>query len=284
MSNKNIKFAFFGTPDIATQTLEIIKTAGFMPAVIITAPDRPSGRKMLLTPPPVKTWALENNVPILQPEKLDEDFALKLSTFNFQLSIVVAYGKLFPENLIDLPSHGTLNIHYSLLPKYRGASPVQSAILNGEEETGVSIQKMVKEMDAGALLSMHEVDILPDEKTPELLDRLVKVGTHALIDVLPNYIEGKIKLIEQDHSQATYCKKIKKEDGLIDLNGNAKENYNKYRAFYDWPSVYFFVEKNDKKIRLIIKDASLENGEFKINKVLPEGKKEMPYADFLRGL
>src|SRR3989344_3479135 len=132
----NLNFVFWGTPDVASETLEILKQAGFLPALIITSLDKPQGRKMFVTPPPVKVWAQENNIPYIQPEKLDKEFTFKLSTFNFQLAVVVAYGKIMPEKIINLPAFGSINVHYSLLPKYRGASPVETAILNGERETG----------------------------------------------------------------------------------------------------------------------------------------------------
>ncbi len=278
MENKKIKFAFFGTPDIAAQTLEILKQNGFEPSLIVTSPDRPQGRKMLITPPPVKVWAEANNIPILQPEKIDENFKKQLEDSLprgefYSLYVVVAYGKIFPEWLIDMPKKGTLNIHYSLLPKYRGASPVQSAILNGDTETGVTIQKMVSELDAGPIVAVEKIEIEIDEKTPELLNRLAILGAELLSKTLPEFIEDKIELTNQNHSEATFCKKIKKEDGLIDLKDDAIKNYNKFRAFYEWPRTYFF--KNGK--RFIITQATRENSLLKIEKVLPEGKKEVDY-------
>src|SRR3989344_2265054 len=138
----NTNFVFFGTPEVASETLEILKKSGFLPTLIITSPDKPKGRKMAVSPTPVKTWAIENSIPFLQPDKLDEDFANKLSAISYQLSVVVAYGKIIPESILNMPKLGSINIHYSLLPKYRGASPVESAILNGETETGVTIQQI----------------------------------------------------------------------------------------------------------------------------------------------
>src|SRR3990172_7433946 len=208
MPKNNIKFAFFGTPEIAVKTLDILKQNGLIPSVIVTAKNMPKGRKMIVPPPPVKVWAEKNNIPVLQPEKLDENFKRQLENSlprgeHCELYVVVAYGKIFPEWLINIPGHGTLNIHYSLLPKYRGASPVQSAILNGEEETGVTIQKMVKELDAGPIISQEKTAIGRDEKTPELLMRLTMIGGELLSKILPDYAEGKIKPAEQDHLSAT---------------------------------------------------------------------------------
>ena len=285
MQNKNIKFVFFGTPDVASETLEILKVNGYIPSLIITSQDKPQGRKMLLTSPPVKTWAIENNIQYLQPEKLDEEFYNKLSAKSYQLFIVVAYGKILPEKLLNLPKLGSINIHYSLLPKYRGASPVESAILNGDTETGITIQKMEFKMDSGPIITKELIEILQDEKAPDLRKKLIKIGGKLLIKILPNIIENKIKLIPQNEEDATYCKKIKKEDGLIDLNDDAKINYNKFRAYAHWPRTFFF--KNGK--RIIITKAHLEDNsldpargkKFVIDKIIPEGKKEIDYKNFI---
>lgn len=275
MNKNNLNFIFWGTPDVASKTLEILKENGYTPSLIVTAPDKPQGRKMLVTPPPVKIWAEENNISCLQPEKLDEEFSNKLKDGNHELSIVVAYGKIMPEEIIKMPKLGSINIHYSLLPKYRGASPVESAILNGETETGVTIQKMQFKMDSGPIIAKEQVSISPEEKAPELRERLIKIGGELLVKILPNLIEGKIKETPQNETEATFCKKIKKEDGLIGLNDNAVKNYNKFRAYAAWPRTFFF--QNEK--RIIITDAVLENNEFKIKKVLPEGRKEIPFTD-----
>ena len=273
--SKKINFAFFGTPDVASETLGILKQNGYIPSLIITSPDKPQGRKMLITPPPVKIWAEENKIPFIQPEKIDENFLNNLKEKKTDLFIIVAYGKILSEEIINLPKFGSINIHYSLLPKYRGASPVESAILNGENKTGVSIQKMQFKMDSGPIIAQEKVEVFPDEKAPELRERLIKIGSKLLIKTLPDYMENKIKPIAQNENEATYCKKIKKEDGLIDLNDNPIKNYNKFRAYATWPRTFFF--KNDK--RIIIIDAKLENGGFKIVKIIPEGGKEIDYKN-----
>jgi len=265
-----MKFAFFGTPEVAEKTLEILKQNNLLPSLVITAPDKPKGRKLIITPPPVKVWAEKNNIPVLQPEKLKE---LEDKLKDYDLFIVVAYGKIFPEWLINLPKYGTLNIHYSLLPKYRGAAPVQAAILNGETETGVTIQKMVYELDAGPIVAEEKVKIEPNEKTPELLEKLAKIGGNLLVKILPDYLAGKIKPKEQV-GEPSFCPKIKKEDGLINLNDNPIKNYNKFRAFYEWPRTYFFKDGK----RIIITDAELKDGKFVIKKIIPEGGKEIDYS------
>ncbi len=273
MDKNKLNFAFFGTPDVARETLEILKQSGFLPSLIVTSPDARVGRKMIMTPPPAKVWATQNNIPCIQPEKFNEEFTLKLSTFNFQLFIVVAYGKIIPKNILELPKLGSINIHYSLLPKYRGASPVESAILNGDTVTGISIQQMEHKMDAGPILTEEKVNIMSDETTPELRTRLIKIGGELLVKTLPKLIASEIKPMSQDESRATHCAKIKKEDGLIDLNDDAIKNYNKFRAYAHWPRIFFFKDSK----RIIITKAKLENGNFIIKKVIPEGGKEVDF-------
>lgn len=295
-------FIFFGTPNVASLTLEILKQNDFLPDLIITAPDRPAGRKMLITPPPVKVWAIENNIPYIQPEKItleqihtaletlgsrDGDEQRKSSTEDFcglessvNLFIVVAYGKILSEELIKLPSLGSINIHYSLLPKYRGASPVESAILNGEKETGISIQQMEYKMDSGPIIAEEKINIEKDENTIDLKERLINIGGKLLVQNLPNIFNQNIKLTPQDETGATFCKKIKKEDGLIDISDyeswskeKHKETYNKYRAYISWPRTFFFQDGK----RNIISLAIFENEKFIIKKIIPEGKKEQDF-------
>lgn len=263
-----LNFVFFGTPDVASETLEILKQAGFLPSLIITATDKPQGRKMILTPPPVKVWAIKNNIKYIQPEKITvEDLP------EAQLYVVVAYGKILPEEIINKPKLGSINIHYSLLPKYRGASPVEAAILNDEKETGITIQKMVYKMDAGNIIAQEKLDILPAETAPELKTRLIKIGGELLVKTLPQIISGNIKETKQEESLATFCKKIKKEDGEINLNDKGEVNYNKFRAYAKWPRTFFFKEGK----RIIITQARLDSDKFVIEKIIPEGGKEINY-------
>jgi methionyl-tRNA formyltransferase len=294
---EKLNFAFFGTPDVALETLEILKQSGYMPSLVITSPDKPQGRKMIVTPPPVKVWAQENNIPYIQPEKLSEEelenfFATSSQAdeprkaifqqenmreskkvFQFDLFIVVAYGKIIPEDILYIPKLGSINIHYSLLPKYRGASPVESAILNGETDTGVSIQKMVFKMDAGPVIAENKVEILSAETAPELRQRLIKVGADLLVKTLPKIASGEIEEKVQDESKVSLSKKIKKEDGLIDLSDDPVKNYNKFRAYAHWPRTFFFKDGK----RIIITKARLEDNKFVIEKIIPEGGKETDY-------
>ena len=278
--NKNINIAFWGTPDLTIEYLDALNQAGLKPVVIVTNPDRPKGRGHELASPAPKLWSQNHNVPVLQPEKLDDDFYAQLSEFNLDISIVVAYGKIIPQRFIDIPKHGMLNVHYSMLPYLRGASPVESAILAGDTQTGISIQKMAFKLDTGPIIAEEMMDIHRDETAPQLRMRLTMQAKDLLIEWLPEYIEGNLVPKPQDESKATHCGKFKKEDGEIDPNGDPIQNYQKYRAYYEWPRTYFFVEKK----RVIITSATFENNTFVIQKVLPEGKKEIAYCDFLRNL
>ncbi len=285
ISKEKLNFVFWGTPDVASETLEILKENGYLPSLIITSPDKPQGRKMLITPPPVKVWAMKNKIPYLQPEDLTfpcpwvrgESPDPGTGEQNIpELFLVVAYGKIIPEDIINLPKFGSINIHYSLLPKYRGASPVESVILNGDKETGISIQKMEYKMDTGPIIAQEKVEMGPDEKAPELRKRLIKIGGELLVKTLPNFIDGKIKLISQNENEATYCKKIKKEDGLVNLETESPSVlYNKFRAYAAWPRTFFFKDGK----RIIITDAVLENNQFVIKKIIPEGGKEINYRN-----
>lgn len=282
----NPKIVFFGSSRFSVLCLDELKTLNLKPDLIITTPDMPIGRGLKLTATPVKLWAEQNNIECLSPDKLDSVFALKLSTFNFQLFLVASYGKIIPKNFLNLPKYGTINIHPSLLPKYRGPSPLQEQILNDEKNIGVSIMLMDEKIDHGPIISQREVKIIDwPVKFEDLEKILAKEGAKLLMETLNPLLDGKLKPTEQNHSEATFTKKIKKENGLLDIeNGNQYKNFLKIQAFTVWPKTYFFVKKGPNKIRVIIKDAEFNNGILTIKKVLPEGKKEIPYQDFLRGL
>lgn len=278
MKNKNLKFAFWGTPEVASKTLQILKDSGYLPIVIITSPDRPAGRGLHMTPSPVSLWAENNNITCLKPERLDDKFIKEFDKFNIDFSVIVAYGKILKEEIINKPELGTINIHYSLLPKYRGASPLETCLLKGDKITGISIQQMQFKLDSGPILIKKEIKINIDDTKEEVREKLIKLGAETLVEILPDFINQKINLEIQNEEQASFCKKIKKEEGLLDLNDNPLKNYNKYRAFSGWPGTYFF--KNNKRIK--IKKAKYENNSFVIERVVPAGKKEINYTDFLR--
>lgn len=276
MSHK--RFAFFGTPYVARDTLAYLVEHGYAPEVVVSSPDAPRGRGLVLTSSETKAWALEHEFPVLTPDKLDADAIDALRAYGCAYAIVVAYGKILPQALIDLFPEGVLNIHYSLLPKYRGASPVEGALLAGDAETGVAIQRMVYELDAGDVLASATAVIGPEETARELRPRLVSLGAALLTDTLPAFEKGTVKAIPQDHAQATYTKKIRKEAGELSLSGDARANWNAYRAYAESPGTYFFLEKDGKRIRVKIRTATFEDGAFVPLLVVPEGKGETAYS------
>lgn len=273
------KFAYFGTPKVASDTLLMLIKSGFVPSLVVTSPDAQRGRGLVRTPTPTKEAATAHDIPILAPEKLDEDALDAIRALGCEYAIVVAYGKIFPEELIGIFPLGVLNVHYSLLPKYRGATPLEAALLAGESETGVTVQKMVKELDAGDIIAQEKTEIGRTETARELRPRLIEMGAHLLAETLPPYLAGDITPQAQDASRATRAHRLKKEDGLLDLDAPASENWNKYRAYADSIGTYFF--ENGKRIKITA--ASLSNGKFTLERVIPEGKREMSYADFARG-
>jgi|SRR3989344_4141233 len=294
---KELKLVFFGGSDLSVYVLDELKLHGILPTLIITTPDKPKGRKLVLTPTPVKVWAQNHNIEVIDPVSLKKDNAdliSKLQALNSQLFLVASYGKLIPREIFEIPQHKTLNIHPSLLPKYRGASPIISQILNAigpeqsegkDEEVGVSVMVISEGMDEGPVViqKITSLDYIPNRKELEKL--LAIEGARLFVHILPEWLEGAIDPIMQNEELATFCSKIKKEDGLLDidlndLGKNARQNLLKIKAFEGWPTAYFFL--NNK--RIIITDAKLEEENLKILKVLPEGKKEMSFEDFLRGL
>lgn len=280
-------FAFFGTPDIAVTVLEKLKEKDLIPALIVTAPDRRQGRGMTLTPSPVKVWAMEEGIDVITPEDFDTDPSLDiLLNSSWDLFVVVAYGAILPKNIIDIPEHGTLNVHPSLLPKLRGASPIRSAIREDMRETGVSIMKMDEKMDHGPLLAQARIEIEEDDwpiRGRILDDILAHAGGELLAETIPGWLQGTLTLEEQKHEDATFTKKITKDMGEVDLSNDPYTNLLKIRAYDGWPGTYFFHEKNGTNIRVKIEDAELaSDGSLHVLRVTPEGKKEMSYEDFIR--
>jgi len=273
----DISFAFFGTPEVASKTLAILKEHGYLPRVIITSPDRKRGRGLIETASPVSDFAHANNIPCLKPERIDEEFMQQFKAYACDIAIVVAYGVILPQSLIDTPPKGTYNIHYSLLPQYRGASPLEQALLHGDEKTGISIQRMVFRLDSGPLISQVPTQIDEHDTKESLRERLIILGGETLVSLMPEIRDGTYTETPQDESQATICKKIKKEDGEINPDNHSRETWNKYRAFSGWPGIFFF--KNGKRIK--ITKASFTNNSFTIERVIPEGKKEIEYTQFL---
>ena len=286
----DLKIAFFGTSLFSVGVLDELVAQDIVPILIITTPDRPQGRKLIMTPPPVKVWAEKNNIDVLQPDPLDDDFTTEMKNTDWDLFIVASYGKILPKQLLDIPQQGTLNVHPSLLPKLRGASPIQTAILEDKkEDVGVSIILLDEQVDHGPIVAQASVELEEWPLKKVVLEQLLShEGGKLLAETIPLLVSGKITPEEQKHDEATFTKQIKKEDGLIDLNGDAYTNYLKIRAFEGWPGTYFFAEKKEnsasQRIRVKIVDADFKNGKLTITRVIPEGKKEMSFEDFLRGL
>lgn len=280
MQKNNIKFAYFGTSYFSVIVLEELKSKGFVPSLIITAEDKPKGRKLILSPSEVKVWAKKEGVDFIQPKSLkNEDVQIELEKYKLQVFVVASYGKIIPQNILDIPTHKTLNIHPSLLPKLRGASPIQSAIL-GETETGVTIMRLDAEMDHGPIIAQQKVTIIDwPPYSNDLEEILARTGANLLSETLPLWIEGKIEEKEQNHNIATYCQKISKTDAELDLNDSPELNLRKIRAYHTWPGAYFI----DNNKRIIVKRAHIENGELVMDRVVPEGKKEMGYKDYING-
>ena len=274
-------FAFFGTPYVARDTLAYLASQGYIPEVVVSSPDARRGRGLTLTPSETKAWALECDLKILTPETIDADFIEQIKAYGCAYAIVVAYGKILPQALIDAFPQGILNIHYSLLPKYRGASPVEGALLNGETETGVTVQQMVYALDAGDILASETTNILPEETTRELRPRLVSLGARLLAEMLPAFEAGTLTPVPQDHVHATMTRKIRKDQGELSLQGNATENWNRYRAYAESPGTYTFLEKDGNRIRVKIRTAAYENGAFVPVRVVPEGKNETAYSSLV---
>lgn len=279
--------AFFGTPQIAVWVLEELEKAGVIPNLVVTNPNAPQGRKMLMTPTPVSLWAEAHGIETLKPASLRDGAVVEqLRASGCELFIVAAYGKMIPDSILEIPKFKTLNVHPSLLPKLRGASPIRSAILADMNPTGVSIMELTHGMDEGPLLAQKEFSIAR-EKWPlrgaELDELLFREGGALLASLLPDWVVGAITPTPQV-GEPTYCTKITKDMGEIDFTADPYQNLLKIRAFDGWPGTYFFIEKNGVRVRVKIVDAELApDGSLKILRVIPEGKKEIAYEDFLRG-
>lgn len=290
-----------GTPEFAVPSLQaLIDNVHFSVAAVVTQPDRPAGRSGELKASPVKQLALEHGLPILQPGEVKNNPELikAIQSITPDVIVVVAYGKILPQELLDIPAHGIVNIHASLLPKHRGASPIAAAIFNGDESTGVTLMKMDLKMDTGPIIAKSElVPIEPTDTNESLGQKLARVGADLLIDTLPHYLEDNITPTPQDDSRATYVKLIKKEDGQIDWDDDEELVERQVRAFYPWPSAYThwngrllkileaeFVEtaQNPKGMAANIK-GQLFIGRLKVKRLQLAGKQITSGEEFLKG-
>jgi len=241
-----MKIVFMGTAELSCASLEkLAHDKNFQIAAVVTQPDKPKGRELKLQFSPVKILAQKLNLPVLQPTTArNEKFISELCVLKPDLIVVVAYGQILPQSILDLPEFGCVNVHTSLLPKYRGASPIQSAILNGEIETGVTIMKMDAGLDTGEIISQTRTPVLPEDNSQTLHDRLAQLGAELLVETIPDYIAGKIQPKPQPAEGVSYAAKIKKEDGKIDWSEPAEKILNRLRAFTPWPGVFTILPES----------------------------------------
>ncbi|MDQ5952385.1 MAG: Methionyl-tRNA formyltransferase [Patescibacteria group bacterium] len=293
-----MKIAFFGTPAFAAEFLKgLINEPNFEVVAVVSQPDEPVGRKKILTAPPTKMVATAQGIPVFQPTKLkDESFQAALQATGAEIGVVVAYGRILPEAVLSMFPLGCINVHPSLLPKYRGPSPIIAAIANGDQETAVTIMKLVSEMDAGPILAQSTFELAADETQTSLTGKVVEIGVPLLIETLKGFASGTITATEQDHSKATFCKLLTREDGVIDWSQPAQAIDCKVRAHNPWPGT---STGNLKIFKAIISDRNLpaaerliENGRLfigtgtsalEIIELQPAGGKRMLASDFLRG-
>jgi methionyl-tRNA formyltransferase len=235
-----LRIIFMGTPELAVVSLAaLLREPAFQILAAVTQPDRPKGRELKLQPSPVKQLAGTAGLPVLQPERArDEKFLVELRALAPDLIVVAAFGQILPKGILELPRFGCLNVHTSLLPKYRGAAPIQWAILNGDAETGVTIMKMDAGLDTGDILTQRATPIRDPDNAATLHDRLAQLGAELLVQTIPDYVTGKIRPQPQDAARATQVAKIKKEDGRIDWQQPARAIWNRIRAFTPWPGAF----------------------------------------------
>lgn len=301
-----MKILFMGTPDFALFSLKGLCENGYNVVGVVTQPDKPKGRGYALTPPPVKVYAMEQNIPVYQPNSLRTDeFASLLAEINPDLIAVVAYGKILPKNVLDYPKYGCVNVHGSLLPEYRGAAPMQMAIIDGKKVTGITTMFMAEGLDTGDMLLKAECEIAENDNFKIIHDRLGLLGAELLRKTIDGLEKGEITPIPQDHSKATHTSKILKEDCELDFSKNCDTVHNLIRGLSPIP--LSFTHTPDGKLLKIVESeiceresvnaevgnvVSLENGKIRvlcangsinILKVLPEGKGRMTAADFIRG-
>lgn len=243
-----MRILFAGTPDIAVPSLELLSKS-FDVCGVLTNPDRKQGRKKVLVPSPVKEKALELDIPVFQPEKLDSSFCNTVKELKPDLLVCIAFGKIFRQSFLEIFPEGGINLHPSLLPLYRGPSPISEAILNGDKVSGISIQRLAKEMDSGNILHQEKFTLNGDETTESLTQRVAEMGAPLIVEVVKGIKNGTVKEYEQDHESATFCALIKKEDGLINWSSSTDKILNSIRAFTPWPLAY--TRYGDKTLNIL---------------------------------
>lgn len=269
-----MNYIFFGSPKFAEIILKKLIDAQLPPTLVVCNPDRPFGRKNILTAPPTKTLAAAHGIPTLQPETLDERFKFQIQSFASDFFVVAAYAKILPLEVIAIPRLGVIGVHPSLLPKYRGATPIQSAILAGETETGTTLFLIDERVDHGPALACRTLHIAYEDTYETLLEKLADESGRLLIETLPKFLAGKVLPQTQNESEATYTKKFATNDGFVDLQKDAPEfMWRKIRALNPDPGVYAFEQKGGKKIRVKLLKAELRGGKLVPTLVQYEGEK-----------
>ncbi len=301
-----MNLVFCGTPQFAVPTLERLIGSGPKVHLVLTQPDRPKGRGLELVASPVKQSALKLGLPIYQPEKIktNEELRAKLEALKPDAIIVVGYGRIIPKWMLDLPRHGNINLHASLLPKYRGAAPIQWAVANGETVTGVTTMRIDEGLDTGDILQQRELAILPDDTSETLAPRLAEIGAKLMTETLRGLATASITARRQNDAEATLAPILKKEDGRIDFSRSAQEIYNRFRGFQPWPGAFTSFRGRNMNVaamkpisernvdlapaELAIRDGRLIAGcanqtVIELLEVQPEGKKRIASGDFIHG-
>lgn len=257
------KIIFMGTPDFACSILEALHTSAYEIIAVVSQPDKKVGRKQIVQPTPIKELALSYNLPVLQPISIREDYQ-KIMEYRPDLIVTCAYGQMIPDELLQAPEHGSVNVHASLLPKLRGGAPIHKAIIRGDSSSGVSIMRMVKKMDAGAVMSQIEVPILEEDTTGDLYDRLKKAGAQLLLQSLPAIFDNTAKFIEQDEAEATFAYNISKEEERINFDKPVQRVYNHIRGLIPNPVGFGIIQNKKIKFHKVRKQEcihQLKNGE-----------------------
>jgi methionyl-tRNA formyltransferase len=297
-----MKFVFFGTSEFSVAILEKLISDFFYPVLVVSQPARPAGRKQVMTEPPIKHVCDTHQLKLVQPERV-KDIQQMIADLKPDLIITASYGQIIPDNILSLPVHGALNVHTSLLPLHRGASPIQAAILAGDHETGVTIMKMDAQMDHGDILFQRKTMIEPNDSAVSLHARLANLGADTLTKILPDYISGKMKSIPQNHDKATFTKLIKKDDARLSFMRPVSEVERAVRAYYDWPCAWTMLP-NGKRVKILHASAeeghvdavpgtlmlqddhasiACPDGRLVLKLVQVEGKNTTPAAEFARG-
>jgi len=265
-----LKIVFMGTSFFAAAILEALIKDDYNIISVYTKPDQPVGRDQKVRKSEVKILSEQEKLRIFTPEKIDKDTILEIKEQEPDIIIVASYGKILTEEILKLPRFGAINVHASLLPKFRGPSPIQNAILNGEKETGATIMLMDKGIDTGDILSQQKIDINPEETYPELLKRISQLSSYALLKTLPLWIRKKISPKKQEENKATYCQLIERSDGKIIWTNDARSIYKQWRALLPWPGIFTYWEKNGVNLRLKLTKISPVPGELKDNREMGE--------------